>query len=432
MPPTASPTSISSNSPVRFFSEPAVARLPFYYGWVNLVAASLAMTATLPGRTHGLGLITTPLLNDLHMDEVLYGTLNFLAILIGAAFCWPVGRLLDRFGARLVLALVAAALGVVVLLMSRVSEVVGLFVTLTLTRGLGQGALSVVSMAIIGKWFTRRLGLAMGVFSVLLAVGFIATTLGVGAAVLAAGWRTAWAGVGVALLAGLVPLGWLLVRSTPEACGLDPESASLAPTDTVRAQVDLSLAAALRTPAFWVFSLGTSLFGLMWSAITLFNQAILEDHGFGAETFYLVMALLTASGLVANLLAGWVATRWSMGRLLTVGMGLFAVSLLVFPGIRTVPQVIGYTVALGLAGGVITVVFFAIYGHAFGRTHLGQIQGAAQVLSVCASALGPLLLAGCKEWTGSYDLMFHAITPAVALLGVCAWFVPLPEPKPIG
>ena len=38
--------------------------LPFYYGWVNVVVASLAMTATLPGRTHGLGLITEPLLHE--------------------------------------------------------------------------------------------------------------------------------------------------------------------------------------------------------------------------------------------------------------------------------------------------------------------------------------------------------------------------------
>jgi MFS family permease len=407
-----------------------IARLPFYYGWVNLVVASLAMTATLPGRTHGLGLITKPLLDDLHIDDVLYGTLNFWAILLGAAFCWPVGRLLDRFGARGLLVAVAVALGLVVLLMSRVREVVALFVTLTLVRGLGQGALSVVSMAIIGKWFTRRLGLAMGVFSVLLAVGFIAATLGVGAAVLTAGWRSAWAGIGLALLAGLAPLGWLLVRNTPEAHGLAPDRASRLPAARPPARVDFTLAAALRTPAFWVFSLATSLYGLMWSAITLFNQAILEDHCFDAMTFYLVMAVLTASGLVANLFGGWLATRWSMGRLLAVGMALLALAFLAFPGIRTVPQVLAYGVVLGAAGGLIVVVFFAVYGHAFGRTHLGQIQGAAQVLSVFASALGPLLMALCKEWTGSYDLMFQGAAPAVALLGLCAWGVALPEANP--
>ena len=431
MPTPPSAPSPSGHPPISLPSPIGIPRLPFYYGWVNLVVASLAMTATLPGRTHGLGLITKPLLEDLHLDEVRYGVLNFWAILIGAAFCWPVGRLLDRFGARAVLAAVAVALGVVVLLMSRATEAVGLFATLTLTRGLGQGALSVVSMAIIGKWFTRRLGLAMGVFAVLLTVGFVATTLGVGSAVQAAGWRTAWSGVGLALLAGLAPLGWLLVRNTPEACGLAPDRPPRMPDATARTRMDFGLGAALRTPAFWVFSLGTSLFGLMWSAITLFNEKILEDHGFDHQTFILVMALLSASGLVANLAGGWLATRWSMGRLLTVGMALFAASLLVFPGVRTVPQVIVYGTFLGLAGGIITVVFFAVYGHAFGRTHLGQIQGAAQVLSIFASALGPWLLATCKEWTNSYDLMFLGAAPVVALLGLWAWFVPLPEPAPL-
>ncbi len=41
------------------------ARIPFYYGWVNLAVAALAMVGTFPGRTQGLGLITEPLMRDL-------------------------------------------------------------------------------------------------------------------------------------------------------------------------------------------------------------------------------------------------------------------------------------------------------------------------------------------------------------------------------
>ena len=36
-------------------------RFHFYYGWIHVVMAAWAMVATLPGRTHGLGLITKPL-----------------------------------------------------------------------------------------------------------------------------------------------------------------------------------------------------------------------------------------------------------------------------------------------------------------------------------------------------------------------------------
>src|ERR1700691_4713931 len=52
--------------------QPRRASRTFYYGWVNLAVAALAMVATLPGRTQGLGLITEPLLRDLHVNKVDY------------------------------------------------------------------------------------------------------------------------------------------------------------------------------------------------------------------------------------------------------------------------------------------------------------------------------------------------------------------------
>src|SRR6266404_6254326 len=53
-------------------------------GWVNLGMAALAMVATLPGRTQGLGLVTEPLLRDMHLNRVTYATINLWSTLIGA------------------------------------------------------------------------------------------------------------------------------------------------------------------------------------------------------------------------------------------------------------------------------------------------------------------------------------------------------------
>jgi nitrate/nitrite transporter NarK len=119
--------------------------LPFYYGWVNLAVAALAMVGTLPGRTQGLGLITEPLLKDLQIDRVSYAQINLWATLAGSLFRIGVGRLIDRFGSRAVLSSVAGALGAVVLAMSSVKGIIWLAVLITCTRGLGQSALSVVS-----------------------------------------------------------------------------------------------------------------------------------------------------------------------------------------------------------------------------------------------------------------------------------------------
>jgi len=73
--------------------------------------AAAAMVATLPGRTHGLGLITEPLLAGLGLDRVPFACLNFWATLLGAAFCLPIGWLLDRIGTRIVLAGVLLKMG---------------------------------------------------------------------------------------------------------------------------------------------------------------------------------------------------------------------------------------------------------------------------------------------------------------------------------
>src|SRR5260370_42194451 len=71
--------------------------------WVPVVVAALAMVAPLPGRTHGLGLITEPLLADLRLDRVTFALVNLWATLLGAAFCLPCGWLIDRVGGRMVL-----------------------------------------------------------------------------------------------------------------------------------------------------------------------------------------------------------------------------------------------------------------------------------------------------------------------------------------
>src|SRR5215475_15566615 len=100
-----------------------LARLPFYYGWVNLTIAALAMVGTLPGRTQGLGLITESLLRDLQIDRVAFARINLWATLIGALFSIGVGQLIDRFGSRIVLTVVTIALGFVVLGMSATSSI---------------------------------------------------------------------------------------------------------------------------------------------------------------------------------------------------------------------------------------------------------------------------------------------------------------------
>ncbi len=285
-----------------------------YYGWAVLLVAAAAMLGTLPGRTQGLGLITEPLLADLRLGRVDYAALNFWATIVGSAGAVGIGHVVDRLGSRLVLTLVSLSLGLVVCAMSQTSSFIGLAVWITLTRALGQSALSVVSLTMVGQWFVRKIDTAMATFSLVMSIGFMMAFPVVGSLVQQWGWRAAWLTIGISLIAGLAPLGWAVVRRGPEVCGLLPDGeaagsvADRQAIETAASAADgYSLTAALLTPAFWVFATGTALYGLVASGIGLFNESILAERGFGADVYYQTLVVTAMTALAGNFLGGWLA-----------------------------------------------------------------------------------------------------------------------------
>jgi MFS family permease len=183
---------------------------------------------------------------------------------------------------------------------------------------------------------------------------------------------------------------------------------------------------ALGSAAFWAFALSSSIFGLVYSGIALFNESILVERGFGPATYYRVLVISTMVGLAANFVGGWLASWWSIQRLMGIGMAVLALALLALPHVQTETHVALYAIGMGASGGIVTVVFFSVWGQVFGRSHLGRIQGCAQMLTVLASAIGPLLPAQTLERTGSYAPIFYGLAVVVTALGVASWLVRLP------
>ncbi len=409
-------------TPAQPVSWPWHARL--YYGWPVLLVAAAAMVGTLPGRTQGLGLITEPLLADLGLSRLTYATLNFWATILGAGGAIGIGRAIDRFGSRTVLTLVAFALGGIVMAMSYTRGSAELAVWLTLTRALGQSALSVISLAIVGHWFVRRIDTAMAVFSVVMSVGFMLAFPLVGALVQSGGWRSAWQAIAVALLLGLAPLAWVVVRRSPESVGLEPDGV-VAPSED--AGLGWQWRDAVATSSFWLFAVATALYGLVASGIGLFNESILAERGFGPEVYYQTLVVTAITALAGNALGGWLTARTGLLVLLRVSLGILAAGVLVLPWVSSFIVVMAWAVAMGLGGGLMMVLFFSVWPKLFGRRHLGLVQGSAQALTVLASALGPVALAWCVETTGSYAGAFHVLAAVIAAVALTSAWVRLPS-----
>ncbi len=404
-----------------------LARLSWEYGSVIIIGA-VAMAATYPGRTHGLGMVTEPLLRDLGLDDpdgrVFFASLNLWGTLVGALFCLPVGWLMDRLDRRVVLAFNLLFLGAAVLWMSRVENWTELLAGLILTRGFGQSALSVVSITIVAKSFSaRQLGLAMALYAILSAPFHLLLIKAVGWALtdLQANWRSVWALVGVAVI-GLAAFAFFLPAKAPQGDG------PLHPGDLPVAGV--SLWQALATPAFWVFSLTISLWGMIYAGVALFNVDIFRERGFDERLYFNVLALVAAIALAAKLFFGWLVNHVPMNRLLACCLLATALSLAGLPFASAVWHAYAYGVGLGIASGSVALLFFASWGKMYGQRDLGRIQGVAQMMTVFASASGPMLISVGKRATTTYSFTFQVLAGLTVLLAIAAWFTSVPRFHP--
>ncbi|HEY2911535.1 MAG TPA: hypothetical protein VGI99_14885, partial [Gemmataceae bacterium] len=106
-----------------------------------------------------------------------------------------------------------------------------------------------------------------------------------------------------------------------------------------------------------------------------------------------------------------------------------AISLAYFPHVKDVLGSHVYVLILGVSGGIITVAYFTIFGHYFGRANLGAILAVVQVCTVLANAVGPLFLEWWREQSGSSDPFFNACAIATIAVAAAAWFVRPPKMK---
>ena len=170
-----------------------------------------------------------------------------------------------------------------------------------------------------------------------------------------------------------------------------------------------------------------ALYGGVLAAVSLFNESILQELGFGADAFRLSMAALMIGGLIGNVAAALAARRFSLTRVMAISLATLALVLLAYPMLLSKWQVILHAGVYGFCGGVFSVLFFTGFAKAFGDQHLGKIQGSAQLIAVVASALGPWWLAGRQEAIGSWFPSLSMLAPVFAVLAILAWLTKLPQ-----
>jgi sugar phosphate permease len=329
-----------------------------------------------------------------------------------AALLGPVlGWFIDRFGPQGMIRAGVVVFGIGLMLLSRTDTLAGFYAAfLMVALGASLFGFFPVNVALI-NWFERWRARALSSLSFGLALGGTLVPL-VAWSLQAVGWRATAFSSGVLAIALGLPLA-LIMKRRPEDLGTTVDG--LAPrdplTDTAirsgRARRDFTAREALRTPAFWLLSLGHGFALFVVHAVNV--HAITHmTQGLGytlaqASLAYMVLPLSQMGGVVTGWLIG---DRFEKRYIAATCMLMHMMALLLLTYAANVAMVLAFAVLHGAAWGLRGPFMQAIRADYFGRSAIGMILGLSLMIIVVGQVGGPMVAGVLADATGNYRLGF--------------------------
>ena len=319
------------------------------------------------------------------------------------------GWLVDRFGPRASMRTGVVLFGGGFILFSRIDSLPGFYAAFLL-MAIGSSLTGVLPYTVaIVNWFNRSRGRAISIMHIGGAIGGL-TIIGVAFSLETLGWRqTAFISGVIVIVTGL-PLTQL-VRGRPEDMGLDVDGGEVPAADgsEPRPVVDdgFTLAEAVRTPAFWLVSLGHSSAVLIVSVVNVHVVLFLtEDLGYSLRFASTVLTVLTVAQIAGIAMGGVVGDLWDRRRIAIACMGFHTTALLLLAFASDPPAIFAFAVMHGAAWGLRGPMMQAIRADFFGRRAFGSIMGASSLLVMLGTVSGPLLAGVLADRTGDFRLGF--------------------------
>ncbi len=411
--------------------QPSVYR--WFPGWTMLGFAAAGQYMSAPGQSYSVAALKDPMRAGLDVSETNFSLAYGFATVISAALVPLFGRLVDRLGARLMLPLVAAGLGAACLQMSSSNSLTDLYIGFSCVRTLGQGALFLISVWMVGEWFEKKRGIATAIAGMGGGLSVMTVPLINNQLIAWYGWETTWVVLAIAVSGSLVLPGLLLIRDRPEDLGLHPDG--LKETDNADADPGSSpasgptitsiedswtVAEAVRDVTFWKLLAVPATSGLVGTGLVFHQVALFDQHGLSASHALGLLSIQAACATLMSFPAGHATDRFPSRYLLLAAMVMLASATLLVMVLPFLWMAIVYALLMGLHGSIMRSTATVVWINYYGRAHQGAVRGVAWAVMILGAAVGPLPLALSIDVIGSYTpaLIGFLILPVLAALAV--------------
>lgn len=397
-----------------------MARPRWYYGW-NVVGASLVFQAV----TFGVSFFSftfwvLPWMDEFDATRGEIMTATLAANLALGALAPFAGRAMDAVSIRLLVCLGAVSFATGLALAAAATalwQIIAIYASLVTLGNVLAGPLAAQTLA--AKWFRARRGMAIGWSSVGTSIGGFLLPPVVALLLADFGWRTANLLLAGLALVVIVPLVWVVVRSSPEEKGIEPEPESEAAVPDPPGAASWTTARILRQRDYWVPACAFLPVGTVFSSLQFNMAPYALDLGMDARSASFLMSVLSVMMIGGKIFFGTMADRWDhrlLFWLAAAAMTAAVALLLTVPGYARLA--LAYAL-VGFAQGGFLPLLGAIFASRFGPEAFGRVMGLSWPF-LTLSAVGPVLTGWVRDTSGSYAVAFQVmiavLLPAAAIM----------------
>jgi MFS family permease len=326
----------------------------------------------------------------------------------------PVGWLLDRVEARIVMVFGAISAGAGFLIASGSNSLAPMMVAYSLLGvGISAGTLAPGAF-VIANWFHARRGLAMGMVMAGTTGGGMVMTLVANYVIQGPGWRAAYLVLGVPVIVVVVPLIVLMVRSRP------PGTVKMTVAQGASLLEGFEAVEALHTRSFWMLVIANFCFGFVAVGTVVHLIAYLEGLGYKADSAALSMSVLFGMGGLGKVIIGHAADRISARLALAFDFAANALAFLMVFGAAHVSVLVLFVLVGGIGVAAPVALLPMLLAESLGLRRYGVLNALASLAGTFGATLGPLVAGRIFDLTGSYINTFEVFVLLNAIGSVAA------------
>ena len=381
-----------------------IKKFPFHYGYIIAACCTLVTTFNIGLVLSCAGIFFVPVSAELNVavgQVAMYLSFNLIASAICLSFA---GKVLEKFGARLMMTISSVVMGLCLMSMSKFDSLWQFYLAGTIL-GITFTFLMYLSFpTLIPKWFNKRVGLFIGIAAAGSSIGGAIFNPICGKLITLYGWRTTYFILGAVILFFVSPVIGFFLRNKPADVGLKPfgESTSKLSAEKISSGIDYSKA--IKMSAFY----GLCAFGFLMSTVASIFQYIPKYSAtlnFTLEEASFVAAAAMLGSTTGKVGLGLINDKSiKLGIIATLGMGILGLTLMMF-GNSALYILIGGGFLFGWAHAGVFVQTPLLVRKVFGGKNYSQIYSNVSMSITAASAIAIGGIGFLADF-GGYGLVF--------------------------